>query len=485
MVNMNMKNCEHSTPLSELTKWRLEASEENNTRYFYTTPYLPAVLDGEACFVIGRKGSGKTAIAEYIRGIGQFDVFVRNLSFKNFPFNEMYALADGRFTTSSQYITIWKYIIYCAICERMSQNEKIDPTVSAPLRSIFSFDFSSALLRNITYLARGSFSLNILKGGLSGSASREILSNDMPWIERVDALEKLLLEFLDDSKYYVVFDELDEDYKNMVDIERKDQYFDLLTGLLKAVIYTRNLFRNKKNIIPIIFLRDDIYDIIEDNDKNKFDDLTSNLSWNQHTLETITAFRISRAIDASGPIYDFSKALGSVFESKNIRHGRNARRARPIFRHILDRTLLRPRDVICYLRESAILAIEKREPIITTAIIREADARYSRRFRREFVDEMHSVVPHINDIFGIFSKIRKQVLTVEEFSKEYAEIKRKKKGALDFDLVCRFLFHFSVIGNLPAQTNTNVFKYIEQNAEMNFRENIIIHRGLLKSLQIR
>lgn len=50
--------------------------------------------------------------------------------------------------------------------------------------------------------------------------------------------------------------------------------------------------------------------------------------------------------------------------------------------------------------------------------------------------------------------------------------------------VLKLLFEFSVIGNVPAIKNQAIFKYEKDTARFNFRENIIVHRGLYKALQI-
>ncbi|MBC3886805.1 hypothetical protein GH810_00545 [Acetobacterium paludosum] len=50
--------------------------------------------------------------------------------------------------------------------------------------------------------------------------------------------------------------------------------------------------------------------------------------------------------------------------------------------------------------------------------------------------------------------------------------------------VLKILFDFSVIGNDPSIKNQAIFKYEKDAARFNFRENIIVHRGLYKALQI-
>ena len=470
--------------LREIERWKLEAKNENNPRYFSPIPELESITDGEAIYVIGRKGCGKTAIAEHIRGTVTHNIFASNLSFKNFPFNDLYAHTDGRFTSKSQYITLWKYIIYSAICQQMARNECISGEASTALRQHFSMDFDKALSRTVAEITQRTGALTVLKTGITGGITKTFIANDTSWIDRVNGLEALIEEYIDDSSYYILFDELDEDYKDVLDINRRTQYFDLLSGLFKAAHDICHKFKNLAKVRPVVFLRDDIFDIIEDTDKNKWEDLSVNLTWTPQKLEVMTAFRISRAIDPSGPLFGFSEALEHVFSSDTIRHGYNSRSRRHIFKHILDRTLLRPRDIISYMREAAKIARTSDNVMISPSLMRDADREYSKRFRKEFVDEVHSIVPNVNGIFTVLSNIRKQSMSVREFEKEYNRLKSNNVDMLDFEIAAKLLYHFSIIGNQPSQKNTTIFKYREPASEMNFNENIVIHRGMLKALQI-
>ncbi len=304
------------TVLQELERWRLEAREEDSLHYFLTTPELSQILDGDACYVIGRKGCGKTAIAEHIRSAKAYNIFVNSLSFKNFPFNDIYQHSDDRFSKPSQYITFWKYIIYSAVCTSMAESQAIESNAASALRSHFKVDFDKALSRSVAHVTQGSLGLTIAKAGATGAMSRTFIPNDTPWINRVEMLEDLIAEFADDSDYYVLFDELDEDYKDMLNIERKTQYFELLTGLFKAVSDIRRRFYGVRKIKPVIFLRDNIFSVIDDNDKNKWEDLVVNLTWNEERLKDLTAFRISRALDPAGAVKPFSDALSHVFVTR-------------------------------------------------------------------------------------------------------------------------------------------------------------------------
>ena len=227
-------------------------------------------MEGDACYVVGRKGSGKTAIAEHIRSVRKHNHFTRSLSFKNFPFNDIYQYSDDKHSSPSQYITFWKYIIYSAVCTSLASNAATPREAAVALKAHFDVDFDRSLSRSIVKMTQATVGLSIMGTGVTGGGQKTIFQNETPWIDRVDGLADLISDYADDSTYYILFDELDEDYKDMLDIQRKTKYFDLLTSLFKAVSEVRRTFRGSKKVYPIIFLRDDIYEIMDDNDKNKW-----------------------------------------------------------------------------------------------------------------------------------------------------------------------------------------------------------------------
>jgi hypothetical protein len=99
----------------EVAGWKLEGRLEDNVKYFYPPPGLSAIESGRASYVVGRKGSGKTAIGEYMYLSNAHTTFTNKLTFKNFPFNDLYALKNDSFRPPNQYLTLWKYLIYSSI----------------------------------------------------------------------------------------------------------------------------------------------------------------------------------------------------------------------------------------------------------------------------------------------------------------------------------------------------------------------------------
>ncbi len=471
--------------LNEISRWKLEAAEEDNGRYFYGFPGVSEVQSGENSYVLGRKGAGKTAIAEHIRGLVGPQTFARSLSFKNFPFNELYKLDDKSFTSPSQYTTIWKHLIYSAICSMMADNAAIDPSISAELAKYFSLDVEKALAKSVSKISEGSGGFTVFGTGFNTGIKKVTVNNSATWQDRTLILEELILSYVDASNYYIIFDELDEDYKDVFDVDVSAQYLELIISLFKAVQDVRRKMRRETHVRPLVFLRSDIYELLNDNDKNKWRDSALDLTWSEAQLRDLTAFRLSRALHENGKLHSFNDVIDNLFTTDTTRAG-GARRQRHVFAYILAYTLRRPRDVISYLRECARFALANGNGRISPNRFSEVNRAYSFRMRQEFVDEMQGAVPSINRIFEIISTMRKQIFSLHEFEELYnsAIEKGEIKGALDFRILCNVLFHYSVIGNQPSQRSAKIYKYIYPTAQINFLENVVLHPGLLQSLQI-
>ena len=105
--------------------------------------------------------------------------------------------------------------------------------------------------------------------------------------------------------------------------------------------------------------------------------------------------------------------------------------------------------------------------------------------RDEIIDETYAIIPEIEQVLDIISQIRKQTFSQEVFREMYSQRAHEEGFKVkDPDFILRVLFHFSVIGNQPRQTNTTVFQYMNKDARINRYENIVVHRGLFKALGI-
>lgn len=478
-----MKN----TLLEEISAWKLEAKLDDLERYFYHIDLIRPVENGARCYIIGRKGTGKTAICEYLDKIREPNKFSCKLTFKNFPFNDLYSLTNMSYRPPNQYITLWKYLIYSSIAKLLVDNENIAPTLRGKLEKIYNReDMGTSLSRTITKWTSSKLNLSILGTGFGYEGGRETKKSELTWIEKVEILESILLQNLDDSKYMIIFDELDEDYKDVIKAERHEQYTALLTSLFKAVQDIKSIFSKEKfQVFPMIFLRDDIYDIIQDPDKTKWNDLKIELDWDERSIKNLLAFRLTKAFNPGLSTMPFTRAWKLAFADKPVRYGHKQQKQTNAFNFITRSTQRRPRDYIRYLQACAEETMKHKYSLISPQTIIKVDKAFSNYLRSELEDEIHGILPEIRHILDLLSKIRKQTLFIREFESAYKEsVEKGEMEGRNIEFILRILFHFSVIGNQPKQKNIQVFRYENPEARFNLNEKIIIHRGLFKALQI-
>lgn len=460
----------------------MEAKQEDK-KYFYFVNEAKEIISGQKNIVIGRKGEGKTAIAQYIYNQKSYNIYTEKMTFKNFPFNTIYKLQDGNYTKPNQYISIWKYLIYTTICKKMIINENISSNVRNQLLKVFpTEDRESKLSKLIEKYTLKDFGLQILNSGIN--VSRDKKKEELSWIEVVDILEYTILEHIDNAKYYIVFDELDEDYKYFRDEQERTNYFDMITGLFKAVQDIRTLFDSKKiSVLPIIFLRTDIYNLITYSDKNKWSDSIINIIWTPNKLKELIKYRLNILFGTKS--LSFDECWIRMFGTREVGYGPYKMKRKSSFDYILRSTQNRPRDIIKYFQECTKQALDRNRFIINPAIIRDADNEFSEYMKNEIIDEIYAVLPEYEEIFSILSLIRKQTFNPSEFVEKYAQ--KVKDGVIvdkGAEQVLKLLFDYSVIGNAPAIKHQIIFKYEKESAKFNFRENIKVHRGLYKALQI-
>lgn len=468
--------------LMAVSEWKLEAKLEDAIRYFLPVPETDLIISGKKSYVIGRKGTGKTAIVSYLSGVSNEEFSSEKLSFKNFPFNDLYRLENEQYTKPNQYITLWKYIIYSTIVRMMAARPLVDPLLRKKIRKVYPEPNASDLKGLLKKWTAGDFSISVLGSGFSFSNWFSKM-DDTTWIERVDHLEEFIKKNCDTSTYLVMFDELDEDYKEMMERFIDGGYIQLLTSLFKAVQDIRGIMdREGKRVFPIVFLRDDIFDLITDSDKTKWRDLTTTLDWTLPKIKSVLKYRIEKSAGISNP--DFLESWHALFDSRSIPYAAG-RKSLHSLDFITRSTHGRPRDYIHYLQVCAKSQLENGGGRIDQRTVVSADKAYSNYLKSELTDEIHGVIPDIGNVFRVLSQIRKWILSVDEFNEVFdGYVEKGLIKAKDGGFVLQTLFYFSVIGNVSRNHQVHIFRHEHPDAVLNFSENIVIHRGLMKALQI-
>jgi len=239
--------------------------------------------------------------------------------------------------------------------------------------------------------------------------------------------------------YFVCFDELDRGFD-----PADDRYKGMLMGLILAARAVNQVAREAgRRFSVIVFLRDDIYQLLRFEDKNKItENFLSPIEWDSSktkwTLQQLMERRFGATLSETQ-----SLDWGAVFDDQEM-PGRQ-----PKYRHILDRTFRRPRDMIKFCNE--ILSAYKRRSgsgggKFANEDIIAARPAYSDYLLRELQDEVHKHAPDYDDYLEIVKSLDALQFSRDEFVEACGRRKDLLKAGITPAEILRLLFEFSVVG---------------------------------------
>jgi hypothetical protein len=203
------------------------------------------------------------------------------------------------------------------------------------------------------------------------------------------------------KRYYIVIDRLDEDW-----IEEKLRY-----QLIRALIETVRDFGRVRNAKIIIALRHDLIDRVirlsrgPGFQEEKYESLYLDLSWSSNDLIQILDARINKLVRQS-----YTKELVTHKDVLPTLINKS-----PAVDYILERTLMRPRDVIMFF--NACIRQAQGNPIISPHMLKEAEGEYSRQRLRSLADEWIADYPELLDLIDIL-KNRPSTFGVSDITDE-------------------------------------------------------------------
>lgn len=208
---------------------------------------------------------------------------------------------------------------------------------------------------------------------------------------QIQALSKVfdLLDqdvFNDQSKpHYIIIDRLDENW-----IDDRLRY-----KLIRALMETIKHFKKVHNVKVIIALRSDLLDRVIQHTRDsgfqeeKYESLFLKLRWNKQQLQELLESRVNLLVRKQ---YSGQKiGLADIVPPKIIEQ--------TFMDFLFDRTLMRPRDVIVFM--NTYLARMEGQHKITTTLVHEAEAEYSKSRLRALFDEWNTDYPNIAEYYSL------------------------------------------------------------------------------------
>jgi len=238
----------------------------------------------------------------------------------------------------------------------------------------------------------------------------------------------------------------------------------------------------------VIFLRDDIYQELQFEDKNKITEGGSaRIEWETGELDNSLRVLMEKRFAKVFSIPE-TGSWAQVFDETRSMSGHQ-----PKYQHIIDRTFLRPRDIIKFCNE-VLIAHKKRTDVrpdrFDNEDVSNARQAYSEYFLNELDDEIHKNVPAYKEYLEILKTINSAVFKKELLDEAWENRKEILPPSVSPRDLLAQLFEFSIIGYYRpgggGGGSDYVWKYRDRRAL--FNENAAtyrVHPGFVEVLGIR
>ncbi len=481
----------------------IAAEDDDLRRYFLETPVFRQLLEGTKQLVVGRKGSGKTAL---YRAIGDHakdkQEFASGLTFSDYPWNLHYKYQSATGDRYERFLHSWKFLIYLEIFKLILSDpstskrfkdkdqrqalEAVEKFIKSNWGTI-SFDYKKTFPGNGFKLEGLSFKPQGWGFGVGGV---DLEKGDAGLGETVTRLNAWLWHCLatlskGTPDVFVLFDELDSGFN-----ADSQDYADRVTGLLLAVRAVSKDFQERD--LPfraIAFLRSDIFDALHFGDKNKLKDAnTVFLLWNDDTtyhgnsLKEMIDYRIRKLLELGDAKDPWSRA----FDDRQMRGTQHK------FQHMSFRSYLRPRDIIKF-ANVALAELKKRMKIsggpalIGNEELAAARKAYSQYLFNELDDEISPTMRSWQDCVEVLRKLTATKFTRAAFARAFEESTVKSKG-IGVDEALELLYRYSIIGieRAPGAVGAyHHFRYVDETVRFDANaHSFMVHRGLKEALEL-
>src|SRR2546423_2602445 len=459
------------------------------------------LLSQKKFLVIGRKGSGKTAIFKRMLTIHQPDFFCFGHTFSDYPWHHHDLQARIGIPDFDKFTHSWKYLILMTaskIILNHDQSLPIDAQSMDYMMRIEQFVVDSYGTRDpdVTQIFTPTKHLKIkpnfqvdLKVLKAGVSPEQVPMSELPKIvqELNNNLIAHVMTCLNPAhRYYILFDQLDLGFD-----PSSPDYSNRLIGLLLAC-RDLNIAAKEfgRKFFAAVFLRDDIYDMLQFEDKNKItENFVSLIEWDtprtDKSLKHLMEIRVGALLVEDGGQINWR----AVFDETKEMPGHQTK-----YQHILDRTYLRPRDIIKFcnsiLKQYKVrIRQEGGGGPIQNSDIHNARGEYNIYFNKELDDEIHKHIPDYKDYLEVLRKIGSWQFTKENFEKEYLNsLPQSSKSAQEafYDLFAFSIIGFYRPGGRGFGGSEYVFKYKEPQTRFDASSSKFrVHPGLIEVLGLK
>lgn len=366
-----MKNIEELKPIKgDAYDYYISAGEDRELfeKIFLVDEIVDEIKKPDKYFLIGEKGSGKTAYSVYMSQNDTQDYFSFITLVENTVYQKFLHMKKQKALELSGYKDIWINILYLVLAEEIKKkwgdslfSSLKYKQLSGAISQFYSDAFKPELINAMEFVDKATSSINaMMEQGLFSAGGNAGVETSQKYVEQSyqvslmkirDGFEKAF-QTVDIKKPVILF--IDGIDARPAEIDN-EQYFECLTGLVNAVLEMNYSVLREKNIKIMLLVRPDIMY------KMPIHNMNQKLRGNSVLLEWVTSYRnyirskLFRIADAYfGKQQERVYALGECWNHYfpyAVEYPGIERKADNPFIEFLRYSLYKPRDILTMLNE--------------------------------------------------------------------------------------------------------------------------------------
>lgn len=426
-------------------------------KYFVETPYYKRAQRGDRTLFLGRRGSGKTAmflvLSEDLMTPNSVVVKVAPRDYELLKLEGFLTEDFSKARWQFVYGSIWRNTLLTEIVQAAIDQHRSDLPISEPLRQFMDFRdkneelFQRSFTDRLTYLIE---QLQTLHSYNQTSKDQEQVEQILKSI-RFREVEKILAKFVQEKRTYVLIDHLDENWST-----DNEQTCLLLSALVREADRLNTYLTLGLRIV--VFLRSDIFDVVKLRDLEVDKRSRDFIQWNKVLLAEMVARRIASAKGLELTDRTVEEVWYEVFCRKVG--------AEDTISYIINRTLLRPRDVLQFCNRCLEEAQNQKHDYVQEDDILHAERTYSEDKILDLFREYQISHPDLIELLWLFQglpleieemKILQLIENAKSNPKVIKEAGRWVNG-YSADALIEFLYDIGFIG-VRANNRDFVYSY--------------------------
>lgn len=356
---------------SDAENYKRREEKELFNSFFVKNEYLESLLEPRITFLVGEKGTGKTAYATFLANSNYHNTDASIKFIRETEYNKFVELKKTHNLGLSDYTEIWKTLLLLLFCEALvkkieinffGKNKIVVSSIKAAIDEFYEHAFSPEIITALNFIEHADVGAKLLAKHAEATANASVTSE-----AGGQRFQTNLLYIRKKFETVISASKIDKDLMIFIDgidirpsaIQFSD-YLDCIKGLANAVWFLNNDFfcqirDSKGRLRCVLLVRPDIFLRLGLQNPN------TKLRDNSVVLEWITTYKSYRE---SG-IFEVVDSLLSAQQEKKVSHGKAWDHYFPFhapqksyreehhednsFIYFLRNSYYRPRDILTYI----------------------------------------------------------------------------------------------------------------------------------------